>query len=71
MESLKNSSNNLLIINIIEIILVFICILFIIIIIYRYQIFRDEHDITTTDDVKVHEDEFSVRVENKTTKNNF
>ena len=71
MESLKNSSNNLLIINIIEIILVFICILFIIIIIYRYQIFKDEHDITTTDDVKVHEDEFSVRVENKTTKNNF
>ena len=61
MESLENSSGILLISNIFEIILLFICILFIIIIIYRYQLFKDDHDITLADDVKIHEDELSYK----------
>ena len=61
MESLENSSEILLILNIFEIILLFICILFIIIITYRYQLFKEDHDITLADDVKIHEDELSYK----------
>ena len=70
MESLKNNSHKLLISNLIEIILVIFCILFIIIIIYRYQLLKDEPtDITTINDVKINEDDNSIKCSIKSSKN--
>ena len=68
MESLENNSEKLLISILIELILVFFCTLFIIIIIYRYQLSKDEDDINTTTDVKVHDDEYNNPVQIKNSK---
>ena len=70
MESLKNSSQKLFISNLFEIILVFFCTLFIIINIYKYQL-SEEDDITTTNDVKVNEDENSIKGSYKSSTNKF
>ena len=69
---MKNNSNKLLISNLIEIILVLFCILFIIIIIYRYQLLKDEaNDITTINDVKIIEYKNSIKGSIKSSKNKF
>ena len=72
MESLKNNSQKILILNLIEIILVIFCTLFIIIIIYRYQLLKDEEaDITTINDVKVNGDDYSIKTSIKSFKKQF
>ena len=69
---MKNNSNKLLISNLFEIILVLFCILFIIIIIYRYQLLKDEaNDITTINDVKIIEYKNSIKGSIKSSKNKF